>query len=89
MSLIDSSLCAEFFMNFASVRERSLSHIENSPIARKLSAFVALSEKELAVLERLHQRPKTFVAGRDLVHQGQSDQTAHILASGWVSSYKI
>ena len=27
--------------------------------------------------------------GRDLIHQGQSDRAAYILASGWVSSYKI
>ena len=63
--------------------------IEESAITRKLSAFVALSEAELAVLKRLHQRRITFVAGRDLVHQGQSEQTAYILASGWTCSYKI
>ena len=28
-------------------------------------------------------------AGRDLVHQGQSDQAAYILMSGWACSYKI
>ncbi len=63
--------------------------VENSPLTRKLSAFVALSSKELAVLERLHQRRRSFVAGRDMVHQGQSNQAAYILASGWVCSYKL
>lgn len=63
--------------------------VENSPLTRKLSAFVALSSKELTVLERLHQRRRTFLAGRDMVHQGQSDQAAYILASGWVCSYKL
>jgi CRP-like cAMP-binding protein len=66
-----------------------LNAIENSPLTRKLSAFVALSDKEMAVLEHLHQRRRSFVAGRDLVHQGQSEQAAYILASGWVCSYKI
>lgn len=66
-----------------------MSAIANSPLTRKLSAFVALSSKELAVLERLHQRRRSFVAGRDLVHQGQTDQAAYILASGWVCSYKL
>ncbi len=61
----------------------------HSPLTRKLSAFVALSETELDVLERLHQRRRSFVAGRDMVHQGQSDQAAYILSRGWVSSYKI
>ncbi len=63
--------------------------VENSPLTRKLSAFVALSSNDLAVLERLHQRRRFFVAGRDLVHQGQTDQAAYILASGWVCSYKL
>jgi CRP-like cAMP-binding protein len=62
---------------------------EHSALTRKLSAFVALSEAELAVLERLHQRRRTFGPGRDMVHQGQSDQAAYILSSGWVCSYKI
>ncbi|MEX1663249.1 Crp/Fnr family transcriptional regulator [Thioclava sp. 15-R06ZXC-3] len=63
--------------------------IENSPLVRKLGAFVALSDSELSVLTSLHKRRRTFVAGRDLVLQGQSDQAAYILASGWASSYKL
>ena len=62
---------------------------ELSPLTRKLSAFVALSETELAVLENLHQRRRTFVAGRDMVHQGQSAHAAYILSEGWVASYKL
>jgi hypothetical protein len=56
--------------------------MENRPLVRKLGAFVALSDAELSVLESLHKRRRTFVAGRDLVHQGQSDQAAYILLSG-------
>ena len=63
--------------------------IKNNPLIRKLGAFVALSEVELAVLEGLHKRRRTFVAGRDLVLQGQSDQAAYILVSGWACSYKL
>lgn len=63
--------------------------IETRPLARKLGAFVALSEAELGMLERLHKRRRTFVAGRDLVHQGQADQAAYILLSGWACSYKL
>ncbi len=63
--------------------------IKNNPLIRKLGAFVALSEVELAVLEGLHKRRRTFVAGRDLVQQGQSDQAAYILVSGWACSYKL
>jgi CRP-like cAMP-binding protein len=60
-----------------------------SPFARKLGAFVALSGQELLALESLHGRRKSFAAGRDMVHQGQVNQSAYILASGWVCSYKL
>jgi CRP-like cAMP-binding protein len=66
-----------------------MADIKESPLAQKLQAFVALSEEELRVLERLHLRRRSFTAGRDLVHQGQSDQAAYILADGWVCSYKL
>lgn len=61
----------------------------DSPLTRKLSAFSTLSGEELAVLERLHQRRRVFVPGRDLVQQGASKQVAYVLASGWVCSYKL
>lgn len=61
----------------------------NTPLSRKLSAFVALSENELNLLDQMHKRRRKFVAGRDLLYQGQSDGAAYILASGWAASYKI
>jgi CRP-like cAMP-binding protein len=63
--------------------------MQNKPLALKLGAFVALSEAELSILEGLHKRRRTFVAGRDLVHQGLSEQAAYILVSGWACSYKL
>jgi len=63
--------------------------LQQSPFARKLGAFVALSGEELSALDRLHSRRKTFPAGRDMVHEGQVNQSAYILASGWVCSYKL
>jgi len=59
------------------------------PLARKLGAFVALSDAEHRVLEGFYKRRRTFVAGRDLVHQGHSEQAAYILLSGWACSYKL
>jgi CRP-like cAMP-binding protein len=61
----------------------------HSPFARKLGAFVALSNLELDVLDRLHSRRRVFPAGRDIMHEGQVNQSAYILASGWVCSYKL
>jgi len=60
-----------------------------SPLARKLGAFVTLSDGEHSLLDRLYQRRRTFAAGVDLVHQGQSNQAAYILARGWAASYKL
>lgn len=64
-------------------------HSAHSPLARKLGNFVALSDAELQVLDGLHRRRRTFVAGRDLVHQGQTHAAAYVLAEGWVCSYKL
>lgn len=61
----------------------------HSPFARKLGAFVALSNVEFEALERLHSRRRHFPAGRDIMHEGQVNHSAFILASGWVCSYKI
>lgn len=62
---------------------------QHSPLARKLGSFIALSGQELGVLDMLHGRRKTYVAGRDMVHQGQSDQQAFVLAEGWAFSYRL
>ncbi len=62
---------------------------QHSAFARKLGAFVALSGAEFSALDQLHGRRKKFPAGRDMVHQGQINQSAYILASGWVCSYKL
>lgn len=66
-----------------------MTHMQTSALARKLSAFVVLSEDELAVLAGWQRRSRTFVAGHDMVHQGQSEQAAYILSKGWVCSYKV
>lgn len=63
--------------------------MRNNALARKLGAFVALSKTELAVLDELNKRRRTFVAGRDLVEQGQTEQSAYVLSSGWACSYKL
>ncbi len=61
----------------------------NSPLTRKLSAFVALSEVDLETLARFHRRRRTFLPGHEMIHEGQSNASAFILAEGWALSYKI
>ena len=63
--------------------------IQDSPLARKLGAFVALSDADLGVLSDLFRRRRRFPAQRDMVFEGQKDQSAYVLASGWVCSYKL
>jgi len=87
--LIQSSVPADFLLLDGDTPGGPMTSAEHSPLTRKLSAFVTLSEVELAVLKGLHQRRRSFVAGRDMVHQGQSAQAAYILSSGWVCSYKL
>jgi len=59
-----------------------------SPLVRKLSAFVALSEAELAALKVFQQHRRTFEAGVDLVRQGQLIKSAFVLEEGWACSCK-
>ena len=63
--------------------------IADSPLARKLGSFVRLTEAELATLDDLHNRRRRYVAERDVIHEGQRDQAAYVLARGWVASYKV
>ena len=59
----------------------------DSPFARKLSAFVVLSDQDLTAVSEIYARRRRFPAGRDMIHQGQQKQSAFILAEGWVCSY--
>ena len=63
--------------------------LQDSPFARKLSAFVRLSQEEMEAMSDLYRRRRHFAVGSDMIHQGQKDQCAYVLASGWTSSYKI
>lgn len=61
----------------------------NSPLTRKLSAFVALSDIDLETLARFHRRRRTFLPGHEMIHEGQPNASAFILAEGWALSYKV
>lgn len=60
-----------------------------SPLTRKLSAFVALSETDIAALARFDRRRRTFRAGHEMTHEGQANASAFILSAGWACSYKM
>jgi CRP-like cAMP-binding protein len=63
--------------------------IHQSPLTRKLSAYVALSDIDLETLARFHRRKRSFKSGYELIHEGQRKQSAFILAEGWACSYKM
>lgn len=60
-----------------------------SPLTRKLSAFVALSEADLETLARFDRRRRSFQQGHELIHEGQAGSSAFVLSKGWACSYKI
>jgi CRP-like cAMP-binding protein len=63
--------------------------ILESPLTRKLSAFVALSQVDLETLARFYRRRRRFLAGHEMIHEGEKNASAFILADGWACSYKI
>jgi CRP-like cAMP-binding protein len=63
--------------------------IQDSPFARKLAAFVSLSGCDMRIMSELYRRRRKFSVGVDMIHQGQTDQSAFVLASGWACSYKL
>ena len=60
-----------------------------SPLSRKLTAFVALSDADLATLARFDLRRRVFQPGHEMIHEGQANSRAFVLADGWACSYKL
>jgi CRP-like cAMP-binding protein len=62
---------------------------DKTALARKLNAFVQLSEREAACLEDLQCVSVRVRRGKEIVHEGQTGHMAHILQSGWACSSKL
>jgi CRP-like cAMP-binding protein len=62
---------------------------DNTLLAKKLNTFVQLSERELRCLAELQSAPAHVTRGKELVHEGQTGQMAHILQAGWACSFKL
>lgn len=60
-----------------------------SPLTKKLSAYVALSDVDLETLARFYRHRRRFLAGHEMIHEGQANASAFILAEGWACSYKM
>src|SRR5271166_2246128 len=68
--------------------EPSLRH-DRSLLARKIGAFVQLSEAELEFLADLQSAPFPLARGKELVHEGELREAAYILQAGWGCSFKL
>jgi CRP-like cAMP-binding protein len=62
---------------------------QQSALTQKLSAFVALSDADLATLSRFDRRCRSFQPGHPLIHEGEKISSAFVLAEGWAFSYKL
>jgi len=62
---------------------------DQSVLATKISAFVQLSERELDHLAGLESSRIRVARGRELVHEGEPGQVAHIIHVGWACSFKL
>ncbi|MCC5970014.1 MAG: Crp/Fnr family transcriptional regulator [Pararhodobacter sp.] len=60
-----------------------------SPLTQKLSAFVALADDDLETLARFDRRRRSFEAGHEMMHEGQTKASAFILAKGWACAFKL
>ena len=76
-------------VNFTSCLNGTLFLTQNSPFARKIASFVALGPEEIQSISDLYKRRRKFRPGTDLVHEGEVDQSAFIMAEGWAIAYKI
>ena len=60
-----------------------------SALTQKLSAFVAFSDEDLAILARFDRRRRSFQSGHEMINEGQKNASAFVLADGWACSYKL
>lgn len=60
-----------------------------SPLTRKLSTFVALSDEDKDMLAWFYRRRRQFSPGHEMVNEGQKNASVFILADGWACSYKV
>ena len=61
----------------------------NSLLAKKISTFVQLTDKELECLAGLQSKPIRVKRGGEIVREGQTGQMAYIIQAGWACSFKL
>jgi CRP-like cAMP-binding protein len=62
--------------------------VQSSPIVRKLASFVDLTPGEIAALDSLSHKRKTFAAGETLVRQGSKPFSVFLILNGVAYRYK-
>jgi len=62
---------------------------DETPLSKKLNAFIPLMPDELICLAKLQSIRRSIEPQTELVYEGQSDHKAWILLEGWANCYKI
>jgi CRP-like cAMP-binding protein len=60
----------------------------HNALAKKLSTFVPLADKELTWLAEMQSAPVAVKRGKQLTREGQTGHKAFVLHCGWACSYK-
>jgi len=60
----------------------------DSVLAKKLNAFLTLSQDELKCLADLQGHPLNVRRGEQLTREGQTEHKAFVLQTGWACSFK-
>ena len=58
------------------------------PLVRKLQSFIPLSASDIAALERITSRPRTFEAHMDLIREGEVARDVLVVLQGFACRYK-
>lgn len=62
--------------------------IGHSTLARKLGAFVRLTDDEIGCLEDMQKRVRVIGAGVEIVRDGEPYDQAYVVKAGWAIRYK-
>jgi CRP-like cAMP-binding protein len=62
---------------------------QSSALARKLTAFIALSNDELGLIAELEKNCMAVEGGKEITEEGQTGHKAYVLQQGWAQTYKV
>lgn len=66
-------------------------NVTNEPtcLVKKLQSFMQLSEHELECLAEVQAKSIAVQSGKEISYEGQTNQVACVIQTGWACSFKI